>query len=166
MSEKSNKKSTPSVTSTSFFNVSDTIRNAVRIRDGTRCWACGYRGNAINCCHVIPEDQLEKFLYYKEHGFLPHTLTHLAHRDNIITLCANCHADFDSAVPALTIIPTNMEYFIGYEENDYERRIIAARAGREPPQRTVPSAQDYINKAGKFKAYTLKSGRPDGKITR
>jgi hypothetical protein len=85
-------------------------------------------------------------------------LTYLAHPDNIISLCANCHVDFDSALPGLIIIPTNIEYFIKYEENDYECRTIAAREGRESPQRTVPSALDYINDGGKFKAYALKSG--------
>lgn len=97
-----------------------------------------------------------QFCFYKENGLLPETLTHSAHSDNLITLCSNCHGEFDSSVPALIIIPTDIEYFINWEENDYKCRTAAANAGRETPQRTVPSAEAYLDNGGKFKAYALR----------
>jgi hypothetical protein len=86
-------------------------------------------------------------------------LTHPSNPDNLITLCSNCHSEFDSSIPALIIIPTDIEFFIKWEENDYENRTAAANAGRETPQRTVPSAEAYINNGGKFEAYPLRLDR-------
>ncbi|KAN0070732.1 hypothetical protein V8E54_010897 [Elaphomyces granulatus] len=105
------------------------------------------------------------FLYYKERSYFPETLTYLAHPDNLITLCSMCYDEFDSFMPDLVIIPTNIEYFIEWEENDYVCRTAAANAGRETPQRTVPRAEDYINSGGKYKAYQLRCGKQRGRIS-
>jgi len=107
---------------------------------------------ALNCCHIIPKNQHQKFELYKQRGLLPITLTHPAHQDNLILLCANCHAEFDSSIPVLTIIPTDLQYFIGYEVDDYQRRLVAASSGYEIP-RKVPTSQDYIGAGGRFKAF-------------
>jgi hypothetical protein len=99
-----------------------------------------------------------QFIYYKERNLLPTTLTHLAHKDNLILLCANCETEFDNSMPALTFIPTKIEYFINYEVSDYERRTVAASSGVKKP-RTVPSGQEYANSGGKFKAIQLQRDR-------
>jgi hypothetical protein len=83
-----------------------------------------------------------QFIYYKERNLLPTTLTHLAHKDNLILLCANCETEFDNSMPALTfiLIITKIEYFIDY---DYERRTVAASSGDKKP-RTAPSGQGSL----------------------
>jgi hypothetical protein len=91
-----------------------------------------------------------QFELYKKRGLLPTTLTHPAHQDNLILLCANCHVEFDSSIPVITIMPTDLQYFIGYEVDDYQRRLVAASSGCEI-QRKVPTSQDYIGAGGRYK---------------
>ncbi|KAN0084956.1 hypothetical protein V8E54_001423 [Elaphomyces granulatus] len=101
--------------------VPNVVKDSVQIRDGSRCWAYGYSLNiGLKCCHVIPRNQTQRFLYFQEGGFFPPTLTHLVHPDNLITLCGNYHDEFDSSMPELVIIPTDIEDFIQWEKNDYE----------------------------------------------
>jgi len=39
-----------------------------------------------------------------------------AHPDNAILLCANCHTEFDDSIPGFIVLPTNLDFFIEYEE--------------------------------------------------
>ncbi|KAN0076432.1 hypothetical protein V8E54_006574 [Elaphomyces granulatus] len=47
-------------------------------------------------------------------------------------------------------MPTDLQYFIGYEVDDYQRRLVAASSGCEI-QRKVPTSQDYIGAGGRYK---------------
>jgi hypothetical protein len=100
-----------------------------------------------------------QFLFYRAQGFLG-SVTYLAHADNLLHLCSNCHKSFDSAIPGIVIIPTDVNFFIDWEEKDYTARCQAANESQAIP-RTVPSSKDYN---GTYRAYFLKdSASVDGK---
>ncbi|KAN0075082.1 hypothetical protein V8E54_007693 [Elaphomyces granulatus] len=125
------------------FSITDSkIRSAVRSRDKERCWVCG-----------LGTPFLLQFLKWYDAGVIPDSLTHLSHPGNLITLCRNCHGLFDAPVPLLLVIlPTDIQFFIDWEERDYEMRCQAAENSQEVPARTVPTENDYV---GNFKAYPL-----------
>jgi HNH endonuclease len=77
-----------------------------------------------------------------------------AHPGNVILLCANCHTEFDDSIPGFIDLPTNLDFFIEYEERDYESRINAARDGEEL-ERSVPNAIEYDDAGGIYTAYAL-----------
>ncbi|KAN0079469.1 hypothetical protein V8E54_004683, partial [Elaphomyces granulatus] len=79
------------------------------------------------------------------------SLTHLGHPDNLIYLCATCHRLFDAQLPVLVILPSDIDFFVNWENNDYESRCKAAEDGKEVP-RTVPTRDNY---PGKYKAYRI-----------
>jgi hypothetical protein len=81
---------------------------------------------------------------YQKYGFFP---------PEIYPLCANCHTEFDDSIPGFIVLPTNLDFFIEYEERDYESRINAARDGEER-ERSVPNAIEY---GGMYTAYALDS---------
>ena len=87
---------------------------------------------------------------YQSGGFLPPDI-HPAHPDNFIILCTNCHGGFDCPLPAIVILPTNMEFFIDYEERDYQSRT----EGEELRPRSFPTAQQYKDAGGMYRAYAL-----------
>ena len=90
---------------------------------------------------------------FQNSGYLPSDI-HPAHPDNFIVLCANCHNAFDCAIPAIVILPTNMEFFINYEERDYESRT----EGEELRPRSFPTAKQYKDAGGMYRAYALSPG--------
>jgi hypothetical protein len=158
VSRKSSLRSIPSVQTSSYLNALETTRNLVGVRDQQKCFCCSYISVALNICHIIPKNQHQKacnpsllishmMLMSSFPRSLSYTknaaLTHPAHQDNLILLCANCQAEFDSSIPVITIMPTDLQYFIGYEVDDYQRRLVAASSGCEI-QRKVPTSQDYI----------------------
>jgi hypothetical protein len=96
-----------------------------------------------------------QFLFYHAQGFLG-TVSYPAHVDNLLHLCSNCHGSFDSAIPGIVIIPTDVNFFIAWEEKDYTARCQAANEGQAIP-RTVPSSKDYT---GTYRAYVLKDSFP------
>ena len=49
-------------------------------------------------------------------------LDSLASMENLITLCLHCHASFDDDPPNILIWPEDLEYFIDYEEKDFDER--------------------------------------------
>lgn len=64
---------------------------------------------------------------------------------NGVSLCDNCHVGFDAFdYPGLVFFPTDLQYFIDFEEQDFEWRRNQHR-GRGPwSARTVPNAQNYL----------------------
>ncbi|KAN0069039.1 hypothetical protein V8E54_012668 [Elaphomyces granulatus] len=101
------------------------------------CWACGINDEYIlNFCHIIPKSLPQRFEMYQSMGYLPSDIRP-AHPDNYIILCANCHNAFDCVMPTIVILPTNIEFFINYEERDYELRT----EGEEPQPRSFPTAK-------------------------
>ena len=86
---------------------------------------------------------------YQSMGYLPSNI-HPAHPDNHIILCANCHSSFDCIMPTIVILPTNIEFFINYEERDYELRT----EGEEPQPRSFPTAKQYKDAGGMYRAYS------------
>ena len=79
---------------------------------------------------------------------------HLGDPDNFVILCTNCHGGFDSSMPVFVILPTNMEFFIDYEERDYKSRT----EGKELRPRSFPTSQEYKDAGGMYKAYSLQRG--------
>jgi len=86
-----------------------------------------------------------KFISFQEMGVIPPTLTHLAHADNLIPLCATCHECFDGDRPYWAMLPTEdiIDLFIDHERNDYIRREAAARRGLQQ-QRSLPVIIDEV----------------------
>lgn len=64
--------------------------------------------------------------------------------ENAVVLCSQCHIKFDMMQdPGWTFFPSDLNYFIDYEANDYRRRVLAASNGvRE--SRLCPTATDYV----------------------
>ena len=83
-----------------------------------------------------------QFSTYIDKGLL--TFDHLGDQQNGIPLCPSCHRAFDDINnPGLVFVPTELYYFIEFEEKDHEnRREIARRLGHVPP-RLVPTPQMY-----------------------
>jgi hypothetical protein len=64
--------------------------------------------------------------------------------ENVITLCATCHQNFDRIDdPGWIFHPTDIKYFIQFECHDRERRASERAAGLEP-KRTVPNHETYL----------------------
>lgn len=70
-------------------------------------------------------------------------MTPLNHVDNGIGLCPTCHNNFNTAPdPRLVIVPTDLDFFINYEELDYRDRMLAANQGFAVP-RQCPTKEQY-----------------------
>jgi hypothetical protein len=80
---------------------------------------------------------------------------------NLITLCPTCYALFNLSLPALIIIPTDLNLFLQWERDDYDKRCQAARNGEEVPPRSVPTEPDYN---GMYRAYPLNSTAYPGRV--
>lgn len=52
----------------------------------------------------------------------PMTLTHLAYMDNVIILCFNCYNNFNASILNLLILPTDVDFLIEFENNDFGAR--------------------------------------------
>jgi len=100
---------------------------------------------------------LWNFERYQNNGYLP-TEIHINHTDNFIVLCTNCHAGFAGSIPAIVILPTNIQFFIDHELRDYESRMNTATEGQEPQKRNIPTAQAYKDAGGTYIAYALMPG--------
>jgi hypothetical protein len=84
-----------------------------------------------------------KFGRYIDHGLL--TFDHLGDEQNAIALCPSCHRAFDNTNdPGLIFIPTNLSYFIEFEEKDFDNRMDIARRLKHIPPRMVPTPQMYL----------------------
>jgi hypothetical protein len=92
-----------------------------------------------------------QFFRYLSQNILSPSLTHLSHPQNLIYLCARCHRLFDAQSPVIVILPSDIRFFVDWENSDYESRCKAAEDGKEVP-RTVPTPDDY---PGKYRAYRI-----------
>jgi hypothetical protein len=61
-----------------------------------------------------------------------------------VPLCPTCHREFDATqCPGFIFFPSNLQFFIDFERQDFERRCRWARDGNESPARICPSAEQY-----------------------
>jgi hypothetical protein len=65
---------------------------------------------------------------WKSMGLLPKTFS-LGHQSNLITLCRNCHSQYDGPYPSWFALPEDLDFFIDFEKDDYAKRIAAAERG-------------------------------------
>ncbi|KAL9004000.1 MAG: hypothetical protein Q9188_003162 [Gyalolechia gomerana] len=118
------------------------------------CWHCGSR-TSLEIAHVIAGRERELFDDLKHKNRL--NLEHIHHKDNGVQLCVACHRSYDNPYPAWVFIPTNLEYFITYENNDFARRTRSARTiafvPQQFPPRQCPSVQQYLQRGGLYRAY-------------
>lgn len=64
--------------------------------------------------------------------------------ENAIILCSQCHTKFDMMQdPGWVLYPTDLEFFIDYENHDYELRASEASRGFER-KRSCPTATEYL----------------------
>jgi len=81
-------------------------------------------------------------LLYRQAGLLP--FESLADIQNAIALCPTCHREFDDTqCPGFIFFPSNLQFFIDFELQDFERRRRWAKDGYESPVRICPSAEQY-----------------------
>ncbi|MCJ1259196.1 hypothetical protein MMC24_007032 [Lignoscripta atroalba] len=122
-----------------------------------QCFHCEMSGPyaPLDVCHVIPK----KSSNYDRHladGLLDFSLDDIV---NSILLCKNCHVVFDDLEPVWTFLPTDLEYFIHFEEEDFKRRqaivderyleqqqlqIVPPPLPLPPPPRRCPTAGEYL----------------------
>jgi hypothetical protein len=63
--------------------------------------------------------------------------------DNTMALCGVCHAAFDDSMnPSFVFVPSDLEFFISYEKQNFEERQILATRGAAQPRR-CPTAVEY-----------------------
>ncbi|KAI9771526.1 MAG: hypothetical protein M1840_002146 [Geoglossum simile] len=120
---------------------SQTTKNKIAYLDDAECcWHCGAKPTDI--CHVISQkDKAFKELVVQ--GLLPFST--LSHIDNGIPLCPLCYRNFDDILfPGFVFIPTDLAFFIKFEQDDYKRRTQIAQATGQVSGRTCPTAEDYF----------------------
>ncbi|KAF8453074.1 hypothetical protein BDZ91DRAFT_809119 [Kalaharituber pfeilii] len=130
--------------SISFATPPQTTRAFVLERDGNCCWLCGVGGDVLailECAYHISAARIERVVpIFQIHGRHSPSLTHLAHANNLITLCSVCHAAYDSQLPYWCMVPTEatLERYIEHEQEDYDARVQAAEQGIRQP-RSLPA---------------------------
>lgn len=78
---------------------------------------------------------------------------------NAVVLCPSCHAHFDRGVYApWTFLPTHLQFFIDYENRDFEERLRRWKSGSRVFDRRYPDEQDYERHCRRVAA----SGPDDG----
>lgn len=61
-----------------------------------------------------------------------------------MTLCPTCHREFDDTqYPCFIFFPSNLQFFIDFERQDFERRCRWAKNGYERTACVYPSAEQY-----------------------
>lgn len=79
---------------------------------------------------------------YRQAGLI--AFESLADVQNAVTLCPTCHREFDDTqCPGFIFFPSDLQFFIDFERQDYERRGRWARNGYDTPTRVCPSAGQY-----------------------
>ncbi|KAL8665809.1 MAG: hypothetical protein Q9202_001931 [Teloschistes flavicans] len=124
---------------------------------GDMCWCCG--DDVIEFCHVIgrrsrrvhqpphpPRPLTDIFQLFRElsrRRLL--TINDLNGAANGIPLCPTCHTFFDAHdFPGRTFFPADLDYFLDFERQDFERRQKQFEVTGDWPTRVVPTAQDYL----------------------
>ncbi|TKA73643.1 hypothetical protein B0A49_09877 [Cryomyces minteri] len=117
-----------------------TKKKVARIDDGDTCWHCGARPTDI--CHVLGKKD-RSFSQLVQRGLI--TFDHLGHVDNAIPLCPTCHRNFDDINhPGLVFLPSDLQYFIDFENENFRSRQTLARNTGSVPPRTCPTPQMYL----------------------
>ncbi|KAL8933549.1 MAG: hypothetical protein Q9216_006318 [Gyalolechia sp. 2 TL-2023] len=107
---------------------------------GENCWCCDTA--LIQFCHVIPRGSRKMFKDLRRRGLL--TIEALHSTANGIALCPTCHVLFDAHdFPGWVFLPTDLQYFVDFEKQDFERREKHYNESGKWPVRLVPSARDY-----------------------
>ncbi|KAL8685574.1 MAG: hypothetical protein Q9218_007675 [Villophora microphyllina] len=95
---------------------------------------------------------------------------------NGIPLCPNCHDLFDAHdFPGFTLFPVDIQFFVDYEKQDFERRRKQYEATGLWTLRVVPTAQDYLQHQASLvppeasgglyrRMFLIESGGPNGRI--
>ncbi|KAL8635597.1 MAG: hypothetical protein Q9228_006928 [Teloschistes exilis] len=108
---------------------------------GNMCWCCGEK--FIEFCHVIGRRSRRLFEELSRRCLL--TTNDLSSAANGVPLCPTCHTFFDAHdFPGRTFFPADLEYFLDFERQDFERRQRQYEVTGEWPTRVVPTAQDYL----------------------
>lgn len=72
------------------------------------------------------------------------TFDRLGCEENSILLCKNCHTQFDdSANPGFVFLPSDLQYFINFEKDDFETRSQILQEQGYLRRRTCPTAERY-----------------------
>ncbi|KAL8935148.1 MAG: hypothetical protein Q9211_004854 [Gyalolechia sp. 1 TL-2023] len=70
-------------------------------------------------------------------------------KENGMRMCVLCHASFDNPeMPAWVFVPSNLDFFINFENADFRRRQREHQMTGNFPIRQCPLAEDYVEKAG------------------
>ena len=131
---------------------SETTKRHVERESGGQCFHCG--AVPVEICHVIPRrDSAYNELH--QQGFLGFRLHESC---NAVSLCPTCHANFDDTNnPGFVFLPAELDYFIEYEHNDWERRRDLMKAGvRNGGVRKCPGPEEYAERGGSYLCYTLR----------
>lgn len=123
--------------------VSDYTREAVLERDNQECWLCENKApTVLQVCHQIDSAASDAFTQFQLNGTIPSSVNNSAHRDNLITLCSNCHLHYDAAFPDWIFFPDipTIERYIQHEIQDYEARLLISKnPSRKIPARSLPT---------------------------
>ncbi|KAJ5902374.1 hypothetical protein N7495_002902 [Penicillium taxi] len=121
-----------SLLSAASGSFTESVRSAA-LKENKDCWVCGSLEPEIAHVFAKADSRIEIWRELGLVDFLPCGLL------NSIPLCPNCHSQYDSSDPGLTIIPYDIAYFISFEKKDQARR---RKAGKKVP-RIIPSNQQY-----------------------
>ncbi|KAK6497255.1 hypothetical protein TWF506_004729 [Arthrobotrys conoides] len=116
-SSASSSKSELDVTSTVTF--SDSIKIKSQRTTNNCCWLCGNSKSRLDVAHVIPKSNKE-FQSDYQRGYFP--FASLSSLENSIPLCTLCHDAFNHDAPYFSVVPTDLQYFIDFEQEDFNRR--------------------------------------------
>ncbi|KAL9596729.1 MAG: hypothetical protein Q9219_005604 [cf. Caloplaca sp. 3 TL-2023] len=85
-------------------------------------------------------------------------LTTLHQRENGMVLCVVCRRTLvDIEIPAWVFLPSNLDYFIEFELNNYRHRTEEYHATSVFPRRKCPKVEEYLEECGGlYDAYMLR----------
>ncbi|KAL8999387.1 MAG: hypothetical protein Q9188_005901 [Gyalolechia gomerana] len=135
-------------------------RNAIIRLNGEKCWHCGSRHD-VQFAHVIAKSKKAVLWHLQQVGRVG--LKTLHDKENGMRMCVLCHASFDDPeMPAWVFVPSNLDYFINFENTDFRRRQREHQTTGNFPIRHCPPAKDYVEEAGGlYDTYMLRQRRDD-----
>ncbi|CRG90861.1 hypothetical protein PISL3812_07907 [Talaromyces islandicus] len=122
-------------------NDSDSFPPSVKLqcRESTddKCWVCGL--TPVEVAHVVAKND-RATRYLQNQGLINFSLTSAL---NAVTLCPTCRANFDLAMdPGWFFVPSDLQYFIDFEEKDFARRTHDRNHGIVTT-RVCPTSDEY-----------------------
>ncbi|KAL9008163.1 MAG: hypothetical protein Q9173_006684 [Seirophora scorigena] len=120
---------------------SETVKDYIETANGgDSCWCCN--AGVIQFCHIIPRGDRKMFRELRRRGLLSITTLHAP--ANGVALCPTCHILFDAhQFPGWVFLPADLQYFVDFENEDFERRQQHHNDTGEWPVRAVPLPQNY-----------------------